>query len=514
MTVTVTQQGTQIASRTVGLTPTSPGCASTPAGTVCAFQLGIPPGAYMGALSTYDGANGTGNALSVAQGVAFTVVAGQNNEVLLTLSGIPAKVVPTYLGGGRFVVAAQDADGNNIVGNGAPSFTVAKGGGATVVSIAQPTASSPNAFSIAPIAIGTETLTITAGSLPGGPNICTPPDAVCTANFTASYTQQLFVANTQANNVLDFSVPFVSSVQLPTRSFPARLPQAVLLDPTGNLFFAGYSPNSGPGSGAPLDEVRPPYSAGVLTGATVYAANGLALDTNDDLYAIDNVDNEVQEFAPSYAGPPAASVTGAGINGPSAVVVDNGDFVYVANSAAANVTIYSPPISPPPFVTIATGSDPQGLYFDGSGNLWVTCFASNTIEEFKPPFSNASVPVATISNGISGPIGPIASDGLGNFFVANSSNDTITEYSPPFSNSSSPVATISANGSPHALVVDGAGNLYSVNSTGGAFPNGSIAAFAPPFSNSSTPVVVVSSGLNQPSSAAITSGVAFSVTIP
>ncbi len=76
----------------VNLTPTSTGCSSSLASTVCTAVLPLPVGTYDASLSTYDQTGGAGNLLSEAQNVPFTIVAGTANSISLTLGGIPASL--------------------------------------------------------------------------------------------------------------------------------------------------------------------------------------------------------------------------------------------------------------------------------------------------------------------------------------------------------------------------------------------------------------------------------------
>lgn len=496
--------------QTVGLTPTSQGCTSTLASTSCTLQLALAPGTYAASISTYDGANGTGNALSTAQAVAFTVVANQNNDVPLTLSGIPKSIAPTYLGGGNFLVAALDAGNNYIVGGGAPTFTVAKSGGATAVTITQPTTAAPNAFQLAGAALGSETLTITAGYPAGETSGCTQPGAVCTTSFSANYLQELFVSNYSAGNVLGFSVPFATASQAPNYTFSGggNSPYAIALDGAGNLFFVGY------GTGLPVSEVATPYTGSpvTLTGTTSNSAYGLALDASGDLFVANAGSSTVVEYAAPYTGSAIATVS-TGVNSPYWITLDTSGDLFVANFGAApgTATEYAPPYASLT-ATLLTNNGPAGVTLDASGNLWVANNTANSVQEFSPPFSTTT-PVATITTGVNGPSVPPVFDASGNLFVSNYGNSTITEYSPPFSNGSAPVATFTSAGSSNQLVFDKAGNLYCINQTGGS-GSGSITEFAPPFSNASVPVYTVTTGFNSPYLGALTKTASLTVTIP
>ncbi len=70
-------------------------------------------------------------------------------------------------------------------------------------------------------------------------------------------------------------------------------------------------------------------------------------------------------------------------------------------------------------------NSPEGLAFDGAGNLWVANAGSNQILELNP--SNGSV-LATITAGLNEPT-RLAFDSSGKLYVANTMANTITEYS-------------------------------------------------------------------------------------
>jgi virginiamycin B lyase len=153
----------------VGLTPTSTGCASSLTGTFCTLTIShIPAGNYTASIATYDGPlngsnNPTGNLLSQAQNVGFTVTPGVTNSIGIVLGGVPTSValVPdanatlsgnmngfalSKCGSDRVAVLGVDADDNYILGAGAPAPSLTSDS-ATLV-IASPSPSSPNVFTM------------------------------------------------------------------------------------------------------------------------------------------------------------------------------------------------------------------------------------------------------------------------------------------------------------------------------------------------------------------------------
>lgn len=167
ISVDVEQNGSSIAGypTTAPLTPTSTGCSSTLASTICTFSLPLAASGtpYAVSVSMLD-ANHT--VLSQTLNVPVTIVAGQANTINMSLGGLATGVsVLPYLthrmvlaAGGvsvygnaaiAFEVVPTDADGNLILGVGAPAPTVtlASGGHA---SLTAPTSANPNLWTITP----------------------------------------------------------------------------------------------------------------------------------------------------------------------------------------------------------------------------------------------------------------------------------------------------------------------------------------------------------------------------
>jgi hypothetical protein len=149
------------------LTPTSPGCVAGQNATVCSITLALAPNTYDISLTTYDQINGGGNALSAAQSVVATVVEGTANSIGITLGGIPASIQLIGSGpigvkqehvvtlpsnaSGTMTAYALDADGDEILGAGAPAITVTTDNAARIA-VTPPTAGQPNAIGLASLA--------------------------------------------------------------------------------------------------------------------------------------------------------------------------------------------------------------------------------------------------------------------------------------------------------------------------------------------------------------------------
>jgi hypothetical protein len=271
-----TNTSTQI-NTTIALSPSSTGCQTTLSNTVCSLTVNLSPGNYVATLTAYDGApQGTppapsGNPLSGASQVPFTVSSSQPNNVNLTLFGIPVNIVvapqnnvQTIAGNltiapgatGTFVVEALDADNNVIIGPGAPGFTVqAASSTPSGWSIATPAPTSPNLFSLTAPATAPQSApaTISIGTtFPTGPsnsfNPCSlhgGPEPTCGTNIVVTNdtgSQSFSAPGTGAS----FTVPNdVTSIQIVAAGGAGGAPSG----------FSGCSLNGG--AGAILSEIVP-----------------------------------------------------------------------------------------------------------------------------------------------------------------------------------------------------------------------------------------------------------------
>ncbi len=509
MTIAVLQGATNVLSQTVGLTPSSPGCTSSLASTVCTISLSLAAGSYTASITTYDGPNGTGNALSTAQSVAFTVTANQSNLVPLTLSGIPTAIKVLSAGTNAVNVLAQDADGNFIVGAGAPTFTASAGSGPAVATITQPTASRPNLISFAPVSPavgGTEIINVTASYPAGETNACTLPGAVCvllqavTATLTPQY---VLVANYSANQILGFTLPLTSSAQTPASIANLGIsPRTLTEDAHGDIFSATY------GNTTTLQELLAPYTSPSVTNNLGGSFTGQMTVTPSGDLVMANGNGNASLYTAPYSAAPTALPNGTSSS--SGVATDASGNLYFAVSAAKTVVMLAPPYTGPA-ITVSTNSYPAGLAIAGS-TLFVG--ESTDVDVFSLPLTATSSPAATISSGVNG-ANRLAIDPSGNLWVANynggpTSKGSIEEFTKPFSTGEAPAVTInmpvgtSTSYDTWGIAFDATGNLYVTNVIGGA-NHGGLLEFQPPITSASSPSVAIEgSGFNYPYDLVIT----------
>lgn len=182
--MTIFFNGPSPITETFGLTPGSPGCSPESSGTLCTERIDLLPcpsaaACYSGTVVTYDSIACAGTActippgshqLSANQDVAFSLVAGQANVLSLTLDGIVASIAivpaPTSRLEGSAAygfnlpkcttspqsvdVVGLDADGNEIVGPGAPTSPTLKSDDTKHLAVATPAPSTPNTFALVP----------------------------------------------------------------------------------------------------------------------------------------------------------------------------------------------------------------------------------------------------------------------------------------------------------------------------------------------------------------------------
>jgi hypothetical protein len=426
MSVVVKQGATTVLSQTANLTATSAGCTSTLASTICTLTLSLSPGSYTASVTTYDQTGAAGNVLSSGQNVPFTVVAGANNFVPVALSGVPASFTVTpqntvtsgsYAHGftiagmqaQAFIVNALDADGNTIVGVGAPTLAVAMTSGSGWT-IANPTTAQPNNFTITPATTqnSSATLQITANF---SDTTCSLGSAVCTATF----------------NVKN---------DLPT------------------LFVAACNATNGCGNGDAVLVYAPPYTGTPTTiTSSIDAPAQLALDGSQNLYVANLYAGSVGAYAPPYTSAPYATLSTGGLG---VQVTPAGAVVLTRFIDGAGVFEYPSIFSSTSTVTLSSYTFNMAQpALDASGNIWLQPIA-NTLAAYGPPSFNevdeTSVPATTIEAFAISPAGEIYVAGT-TLVAVGPVGGTLQSYTLP-------------SGSAFGITYDPSGNAIAATTSG------------------------------------------------
>jgi hypothetical protein len=511
MTVAVDQAGVAAPGfpQTIDLTPSSQGCSSTLAGTECTLAVTLAPGIYTASIDTYDRVGGAGNELSQAQGVVFQVSAAHANQVSLTLDGIPAGIAVagaspavhgsqaagfTIYGSSAqpLLVTAIDADGNTIVGAGAPSYTASVVAG-TWSAPPAPASSAPNTLRVTPPGTnGSGAVLNVTASFDDGGYTCGLAAARCSATVSVKNDiQTLFVANYDrglgSGSVAVYASPYTGS---PIVNNSETYAYSLAIDAAGSVVV---------GTGAGPNQIglltAPSYAQAFSFSSGLNTPRALLFDPSGNLFvANDFSTGSVVEYAPTLSGSsaPVATITN-GIDLPNALLMDGSGNLFVSN--ANTVTEYSAPFAGAPAATLSAGvSTPTALAMNAAGDLFVANYAAETVTEYAPPFSNGSTPIATLSTGGANPTA-LALDGAGNLFVARAApgEGSVAEYAPPYTGT--PLTVSNGIDTPSALAIDGMGNLFVANAPTASMSDGSVTEYTPPYTGSPTTITL---GVNNP----------------
>jgi len=524
------------------LTPGSPDC-NVPAPLsplVCTLPLAVTPGTHTFTLTTFDGLAGAGNVLST-NSAPFTVVANQANVVNLTLAGVPAsllvepgsgdaQIVGSGSAGFQFtgevphtvVVLPQDADGNLILGPGAPTISASVTGASSASGLSvAPASGNPNAFTLSSTGFGTGSLSLVATpaaasagsalnasvsldatvystSIAGGSGTYGYADGTGAA---AEFTNPAGVAVNTANNNLYVADTYGCSIRQVTTAGVVTTPYGTL-PPTQNT--CGNTNGTG-------------------NAATFYHPNSIAYDAaNGNLYEVDAaLGCGLRQIAPSGVVTTIAGGTTCGYadgTGSAAefssivggIVYDPTDSdLYVDdtnNCAIRQVTLAGVVTTvagaPPPTASCsavdATGTAAQFFYSKGiaydaaNQSLYVTDpyrirqvtvpgFVVTTIAGSVPPTSTLGFADGSGSTArFSYPYGITYDSADGNLYVVDSNNAAIRQVTPAgivttIAGSDPPTPSYGANGGfgfaahfeyPYGLAYDAATNALYVTDDG------------------------------------------------
>lgn len=243
-------------------------------------------------------------------------------------------------------------------------------------------------------------------------------------------------------------------------------------------------------SAAPTSTISAPGADSLMGGLALYVGE------NPNTIAIFNV---VHNGVLGISITPAGTITN-GVNDAAGFAESpfNGTpSLFVANRGGNDVAVYKGLNNVPtgfndtPVMTMGVNA-PNGLTFDGNGNLWVSQTAD--VVEFTPPFTTNSTPAATITNGLQSPSG-IAFDWTGTMYVADKGKNAIVVY--PAGGATQSLTFTNGIDGPGGLLISGS-YLYVVNTTGS-----NVAEYRLPLSSSSKPFATSAVDMNRPSAIAV-----------
>ncbi len=196
-----------------------------------------------------------------------------------------------------------------------------------------------------------------------------------------------------------------------------------------------------------------------------------------------------------YSAPVTSASTPTGtitpLAGPAELFVDNAGRLFVplqGLGTGTTVGVFASPItasSVPAYLLTTSHPNPEDTTEDSAGNVYVGEIQTNCcIDVYTGPVTGAASPSYTInSNGVvtnplSDPYG-MSFDGSGNLYV--SSSTSIIKYTPPFPSTSVPAANVTPNQDNYGLLVDASNRVFVADAT----VDGTIDVFVQPFQNGS-----------------------------
>ncbi|HEV8021823.1 MAG TPA: hypothetical protein VGP41_11195 [Candidatus Lustribacter sp.] len=408
-----------LAAFSVNVTPSSPSCQTVASALTCSIQvpLTLPAGGtYTLATATYDhtqaqscAPNGTpacaGNVLSAALTTAALQV-NATNVVSMVLGGLANGFTVTPAANGFFkgsvaglslwgsqaqslVVSALDADGNTIVGAGAP--TIALSTASPNVAI---TTSTPGQFALQATMSGGPPTTVTPGTI----NLTAVATPVGSPAGAFTQTIPLTIAHTAV---------FVSSV------------------PSGNalVFLDGNTTQS-------------------LMLATTNQARGVTVDVNGNVYVANHGNNTISECTAASNYATCTVPISVGLNGPEGLAIDGAGNLWEGDSVGGNINEFAAGTLTQVLAIPSGFGTLRGVAIDTNGNLWASDQGSGHVEGFPPPLTALSTPTVTLTSGIATPI-QLAADGSGNLWVTSAGANTALQFTPPIASGDMPAVTLS-----------------------------------------------------------------------
>jgi DNA-binding beta-propeller fold protein YncE len=394
ITINVTEQGSTTSvsgyPQTANLTPTSSGCISTLASTQCTVSLALLPGDYDATFTTYDQQNAAGNQLSAAQNVPFSIIAGTTNTIALTIGGIPTAVriiadSPTTIAGdpvngftlatgnsGYVTVLGVDADGNYILGTGAPAVALSSSD-TSAYTVTASGSSAPNRFLLTDAAPHAGAALLTASVTPTAQS---GASALTMLARVSSQPSVIYVEEATNNAVKGYS-PF-GTLQVNSGFANTSSPSAAVFDPVNDFIYVTNGGNNA------VTAYTPNGTQQTLSGsfANLSLPEGIVYDPTNGYLYVANEGNSTVTVYDANGAQQTLSGTFPNLNGPHGLVYDpvNG-FIYVTNVAGGTVTAYDANGNQQTLSGTFSGlNQPDGIAFDTvTGWLYVANFGNSTV---------------------------------------------------------------------------------------------------------------------------------------
>jgi sugar lactone lactonase YvrE len=465
-TFTLAQQTTPL--QAIDVSVASSACTPAAGGTrTCTISVSAPPGNDAIAITAWDASPASGSFSGAhmlsTQTLTQSVLAGKQNTLNFVLNGITASVAFAPIGAqshvlstagatsivgmaiASFSLSALDADGNTIVGPGAPTLAVTSPDNKLRV------ANAGNTWTVQPLHPNPQALTITATFADGS--------ASQTFSQTVGVTQELWAALSEnVTEAVGYALTSSGPQLLDTIPSNDNLFSLAVDPASGNVWLGDETADTVSAFSAPTASGGPNALAtatiGFGTGANQFPL-GIAFDASNRLWITDFDDFYAVETVAGAAAPSALTNSPFAVTSgttPAAVAFDRFATAWIANAGTNTVTAFNanPSGSPSQQFSGATlnlasvgvqFTSPQALAFDAAGHLWLGDGAGN-VQEFTAPGQSAPVSAPTAVSGAalafaSDQIGGLSFDAAGNLWVGRNSG-VIAAFTPH--GTSAPVA--------------------------------------------------------------------------
>ncbi len=253
------------------------------------------------------------------------------------------------------------------------------------------------------------------------------------AASSTSRAQNLFVANS-GNNTIDEINSTGTVTVFASSDIDGPSTGGLAFDSSGNLYVSNYAGGNNDGSGY-IEEFN---SSGVGTtfASGLNAPQGLAFNTAGNLYLAftTSTNTYIEEFSSSGVGTTFASSSNrnGSLSAPIGLAFDQNGNLYVANQGNSTIEEFN---TNGVGTVFAAMPSPTGLAFDTNRNLYVAnvgpgnvvTASSGTIEEFTLSGGVLSSNGTVFASGLDNPQS-LAFDTNGNLYVSNYGNNTIEEF--------------------------------------------------------------------------------------
>jgi streptogramin lyase len=362
------------------------------------LTINAPVGTDTFVFQTYDETNGQGNVLSKAT-VTQAIVDGKANTVSAVLNGVVAALTisvsnPAFPAGtsGSFPisVAAQDADGNTIVGSSNYSTAI-------TLSINDPAKTGTLSLSANSIASpsGSSNLVYNGGTLVSASVVATAGSATATASLSPTPTvyecpvtgEPQYISQNTKNGSIWFTdsnntvVMISNSCVLTPYTIPTGNadPQGITGGENGNMWFTEFNASK-------IAQVTP---AGAFTEyATLFPGDSpqMIYDRGDGSVWYSSFGGNHVGYQNQFTGVAGETTLPVAGSQPWGMAEGSDGNLYVVENAGDNVaylsTLFTSPI---PQVAITSASFPESMVRGPDGNMWFTLNGLDRIGELTVP---------------------------------------------------------------------------------------------------------------------------------